>query len=215
MVNPVSFPFMLRLPELAMQRGLSALLRFVLAALTAASLAAAVAVISAGQVRWSLGPLTLRSLTPTRPLVVGAVAASLLIALGWRSAWARWVGATALVILTLLAVLAQHPDTTWPVGDGALIELYTLHAMQGQQLLGAYSQYGWHHPGPLSFDWFAPFYALAGRTAFGLSTAVLFTNVSSLAIIAWLVVRTHETRATFAVTLFALLAVYAARVPAR
>ncbi len=41
-----------------------------------------------------------------------------------------------------------------------MIELYTIHATHAAQFLGPYSQYGWHHPGPMLFYLLAPFYVV-------------------------------------------------------
>lgn len=43
-------------------------------------------------------------------------------------------------------------------------------------LLGPYSQYGWHHPGPLQYYLHAPVYLLAGSTSFSLTLAALLVN---------------------------------------
>ena len=42
-------------------------------------------------------------------------------------------------------------------GDGATLELRTLHAAHGAQLLGPYSGFYWNHPGP-AFFYLAGFY---------------------------------------------------------
>src|SRR5205807_1160723 len=40
-------------------------------------------------------------------------------------------------------------------GDNPLLELATQDALHGHQLLGPYSRFGWHHPGPAYFYWLA------------------------------------------------------------
>src|SRR5207245_552305 len=40
-------------------------------------------------------------------------------------------------------------------GDNPLLELATRDALHGHQLLGPYSRFGWHHPGPAYFYWLA------------------------------------------------------------
>ena len=42
-----------------------------------------------------------------------------------------------------------------PQKDTALAELYTRHAARGDLLLGPYSRFGWHHPGPLLYYLYA------------------------------------------------------------
>jgi hypothetical protein len=64
-------------------------------------------------------------------------------------------------VLTLLLVAAALPFVPGAIefmrrgipdvlftGDGAAIELGTLHAAHGVQLVGPYSRFGWSHPGP-------------------------------------------------------------------
>jgi hypothetical protein len=52
-----------------------------------------------------------------------------------------------LFTLLALTVVASTGAPTWRVDDGAMIELYTLYAGQGRQLLGPYSQFGGTTPG--------------------------------------------------------------------
>ncbi len=95
----------------------------------------------------------------------------------------------------------------------AISELYTIHALEGHQLLGAYSQYGWHHPGPLLFYCFAPFYALTGQSTLGIDASALFINLLSIALIGWIVGRAEDASLAFVGALFGLLVVYVMRVP--
>ncbi|BCS35616.1 hypothetical protein TBR22_A48500 [Luteitalea sp. TBR-22] len=48
-------------------------------------------------------------------------------------------------------------------------------------LVGPYSQYGWHHPGPLQYYLHAPVYFVAGSTTFSLTLAALWVNGLALA----------------------------------
>ncbi len=109
----------------------------------------------------------------------------------WRH---RVLRRAALVCLTgtiLLTACIYSADTrrTFPIGDGALIESYTLLATQGKLMVGPYSRYGWHHPGPLYFWIAAPFYALAGFKSAGLHVAVQCINASSIIVAAWVAAR--------------------------
>ena len=72
--------------------------------------------------------------------------------------------------LALSAAVNALP-AAWPTGDGAVIELYTLHATGFRQLLGPYSRFGFHHPGPAMFYVLAPFYAVSGHATASLSVA--------------------------------------------
>lgn len=68
-----------------------------------------------------------------------------------------WIVAACLVA-TLIAIAAGATPYT-PTSDTAVIEIYTLLASQGDLLLGPYSRFQWHHPGPFYFFLMAPFYA--------------------------------------------------------
>jgi hypothetical protein len=86
-----------------------------------------------------------------------------------------------------LVVYARTADASFsPVGDIALIETYTIHATQGEQLLGPYSRFGWNHPGPLYFYTLAPFYVLTGDRSAGLSAGALAINLAALALLLWI-----------------------------
>ncbi len=67
------------------------------------------------------------------------------------------------LVLVLRALWLPLPDVA-VVNDPAVIELHTLRALTGDQLLGPYSRLGFHHPGPAMFYALAPFYALGGQT---------------------------------------------------
>lgn len=80
-------------------------------------------------------------------------------------------------------------------------------------MLGAYSQYGWFHPGPLLFYLLAPFYTVGGRTVYGLDLGAFVINVLSLVIIASIVGRRRSLSPVTAVSLLAGLSAYLARLP--
>jgi hypothetical protein len=54
-------------------------------------------------------------------------------------------------------------------GDLAVLELGIFDAWEGKRLIGPYSRFGWHHPGPLYFYLLLPIYALSKA-----SSAALF-----------------------------------------
>ena len=115
-----------------------------------------------------------------------------------------------------LCSIARAAAPTWPTNDGAMIELYTVHATHATQFLGPYSQYGWHHPGPMFFYLLAPFYELSGHATFGLNAGALVINIVSLALVAWLAARRTDEASllpVFSVALFLLVMLYVARVP--
>ena len=80
----------------------------------------------------------------------------------------------------LAKALCNLPDNAKIAGDGALIELCTLRAAAGDQLLGPYSRFSFHHPGPLMFYCLAPFYVALGKSYGALCTGALVLNLASL-----------------------------------
>ncbi len=70
-------------------------------------------------------------------------------------------------------------------GDHALIALATAQAADGRRLLGPYSRLGFHHPGPVLFYLYAPFYAGSGGRYLALCLAVLLlVTVSTVTVLA-------------------------------
>ncbi len=114
--------------------------------------------------------------------------------------------AAASVALGLWA--RQGADAT-PTSDIAVIESYTLLASQGNLLLGPYSRFQWHHPGPLYFFWMVPFYVLSGFRTTGLYAGALALNLLSLSLIVWVLAR--RAHHVVAITVCAALAVYSWR----
>jgi hypothetical protein len=80
----------------------------------------------------------------------------------------------------LVRMVSRLPAATGVLGDPAVIELYTLRATTGDQLLGPYSRFGFHHPGPLAFYCLAPFYLAFGKTYAALCVGALVLNLASL-----------------------------------
>src|SRR5262245_8645072 len=130
-----------------------------------------------------------------------------------RRALGIGIALVGIVLLISLASVARRGAPTWPVADAALIEIYTQHATRGEQLLGAYSQYGWYHPGPLLFYLLAPFYVIGGRTLYGLDLGALLINLGAMLIIASILGRPRGMSPITAVLLFVGLFVYFARLP--
>ena len=73
--------------------------------------------------------------------------------------------------------------------DPAVIELSTLRAASGDQLLGPYSRFRVHHPGPMMFYALAPFYECGHRSHVALCVGALFWNCVWLFSIAVVVYR--------------------------
>lgn len=117
------------------------------------------------------------------------------------------VGLLLLPPLVLLArqLAAGLPEIT--VGsDPAVIELATREAAQGRRLLGPYSRFGFHHPGPAMFYLLLPGYLLGGCTHGGLLLGALLLNLLGLTATALAVTRLHDRRlAVAALVLLPLL----------
>lgn len=97
------------------------------------------------------------------------------------------VGSMPVVVLLVMNVSVAGAER-FPAGDIAVLEIGTRSALGGDQLLGAYSRFGWRHPGPALFYWYSPFYRLSGNQLGGLVVAA--TTVSLLSI--GLIVRTTQ-----------------------
>jgi hypothetical protein len=87
--------------------------------------------------------------------------------------------AAAAPFLPDLAQFARRgvPDVLF-TGDGALLELSTLHAAHGTQLVGPYSRFVWSHPGPAFFYLCAPLYRLFHFHGPALNLTVLLANLA-------------------------------------
>lgn len=84
----------------------------------------------------------------------------------------------------LVLLVLQAGKATDFGGDASLLELATMEAASGRRLLGAYSRYGWHHPGPAYFYVLAVPYRLLGPDA-GLQAGALLVNaVAAVGVVA-------------------------------
>lgn len=77
------------------------------------------------------------------------------------------VAASVLALLPVFVLLVTRAGRDYlPHGDIAIIDLRVRDLVAGDfPLLGAYSRYGWNHPGPMFFFVLAPLSALAGGAA--------------------------------------------------
>lgn len=110
------------------------------------------------------------------------------------------------VSLGLWARLA--PDST-ATSDIAVIESYTLLAAQGDLLLGPYSRFQWHHPGPLYFFWLVPFHILSGLRTAGLNAGAVTLNLAAIGLTVWILFR--RAQPVVALACVAALALYSWR----
>ncbi|MEO5678139.1 MAG: hypothetical protein ABIS47_00555 [Acidimicrobiales bacterium] len=119
----------------------------------------------------------------------------------------RPVAALATVVLALsplvwdLARTAGDLRRTYlPWGDDALLELNARDVLAGRQLLGPYSRFGWHHPGPAEALVLSLPVRLAGHGA-GLALGSGLWNLAIAAVILTVVWRRHGTTAAVAASL--------------
>ncbi len=145
-----------------------------------------------------LGFIKLTIHDPIRPLIVSLVSAAAFLlwsALQGRPLRRAWTIAwlTPIVGCLLIALLNAFFDTasaeSYPIGDGAFLEIYTLHAIRGIWTLGPYSQFGWHHPGPMFFYLLAPAYMLSEEKTIALHVGAFAINLLSMVTIAVVLVR--------------------------
>jgi hypothetical protein len=99
------------------------------------------------------------------------------------------LGLTALLSAVWLPLTAASAADAPTISDIAVIESYTRMASQGHLLVGAYSRFQWHHPGPLPFYVLAPFYVASGMKNAGLNAGAAVVNVTCLAYIMAVLVR--------------------------
>ena len=162
--------------------------------------------------KWRLLGIPVRAVDFARPLSLGAALAAVLLLYGWKQRAFRLVAVALLAAFATLALAgyARQASPYVPVGDLALIESYTIDASDGKLLVGAYSRFGWHHPGPVYFYLLAPFYELSDRRTVALAAAALYINLASLLAIAWLLLSLRCGR--LAVVSMTLTALYLFRV---
>jgi hypothetical protein len=161
--------------------------RLVLAA-AVASLALAFALFWGFDFTLRLGPIRIRMTDPFRPLALAIVLSAAALVL--RRSRTLAVLLVAACGAAALIAYARTADAAFaPAGDIALIEAYTIHASNGDLLLGPYSRFGWNHPGPLYFYVQAPFYVMSEHRTAGLSAGALAINLSALGLLIWVCLR--------------------------
>jgi hypothetical protein len=177
----------------------------------------ALAATAGGPLQTRFGPWRISVANPVRPFIAGAILSGVLAALAYRPLSTRRWRISAAMMASVFAVLGvllfvRGLPRPWPTGDGAVIELYTLHATELQQLLGPYSRFGWHHPGPAMFYALAPFYALSGRATVSLEGGALAVNAVALLIVGWTLWRSRA-GPMLSLAICGVLALYVLRVP--
>ena len=117
-------------------------------------------------------------------------------AVGTRARSRRWAVTAGLLLLAGLPALAGLVDL-WldrdgpylPIGDHAILAMAVDAVGEHETLLGAYSRFGWFHPGPMGTYLFAGFSFLLGGALQALSAGMLVINGASAMTAVWLVRR--------------------------
>lgn len=104
----------------------------------------------------------------------------------------RLVGVLALVAVVawpavaVVRLLGPQASASSPLGDQALLALGAGRALQLEQLVGPYSRFGWHHPGPALFYVLAlPIWLFGSGVGLSLGT-ILINGGASVATVAYL-----------------------------
>ena len=174
---------------------------------------AAIFVASGDGLSWRAGPLRIGVRDPSNPLLLAVALCGLLVAISWRAprrrTWAL-VAVTGVVALAGIAV-TRDAERLFPLADIAVIEMYARDALTGKLLVGPYSRFGWHHPGPSYFYLIAPIYALAGQQPAALAAGAAAIMMAAVGLIAWTASRSCGSVVTAAI--LASVAAYLVRLP--
>jgi hypothetical protein len=100
------------------------------------------------------------------------------------------IGITVIAVLPLVVAALTHVGgSVVPIGDFAIIDWRVRDVFTSSTpLVGAYSRFGWSHPGPVMYWALAPFSLLAGGAAWGMyvgSALIQAVGVAWSARIAW------------------------------
>jgi len=98
-----------------------------------------------------------------------------------RALWRLSVAVAILAGLAVAAVSTRTAPETYPVADTATTSIYTLRAARGELAVGAYSRFGWNHPGPLLYQVLALPYEVSGRREMALKWTALALNLAWIA----------------------------------
>jgi hypothetical protein len=145
-------------------------------------------------------------------LIIAAFLGGCLIAACWRTRVRAWgLSAGVFIVAAESVALTRAAEKIFPIGDMAVLEIYVRNALSGQLMVGPYSRFGWHHPGPIYFYLLAPAYRLAGSTTASLAGGAAVIAVASVALLAWLGARSLGPRSSSIV--LASIVLYLWRVP--
>jgi len=112
-----------------------------------------------------------------------------------RTVWTKVLGAIAvcpLILCILVYWFVRGLGDECLIGDKAIVEIYTRHAMGFGLTLGPYSVFGWNHPGPSCFYALAvPYFLSSGKASSLYLGALMLNGVSAAALVA-LLSRVHR-----------------------
>ena len=94
----------------------------------------------------------------------------------------RWMFVVAAGFLLIAVAIRFVPDVA-PEGDYAVIDIHVINAIRALEPVGAYSRFGWNHPGPTYSHLLAPLYWLSGYRHLAILVTVTLINVASLAVL--------------------------------
>jgi hypothetical protein len=149
--------------------------------------------------------------TPSHVLLIAAALTACLLALSWRNPEQRLLALIIAVGIGALAalLLVRRARIVFPLADTALLEIYTKRVLTAELLVGPYSRFGWHHPGPAYFYLLAPFYALSDLRSAGLNAGAFTLGLCAVVTVAWSVARSFN--AAVSVPIIASIVWYAWR----
>jgi hypothetical protein len=92
-------------------------------------------------------------------------------------------------VVMIASLFTDRMSNVPTFGDTALLELTIRDVGHRMILLGPYSRFHWHHPGPLMFDWLAIPYRLFGADSTALNQGSALTAGIAVGIAAWVTFR--------------------------
>lgn len=131
-----------------------------------------------------------------------------------------WIGLIFTVLVPLVIPVghiimdAAKSPIIYHESDFAAIEINTISAMHGRQLLGVYSRFAWNHPGPMFFYLMAPMYVLGGMNCTSLILAcIIIVLIFAMAVMAVVHSGCRGSSRIMAYSTAVLLAVYLWKLP--
>src|SRR5207248_1026407 len=109
---------------------------------------------------------------------------------------ALWLALLPLAAGAIVA-LAQTGHHLYPWGDHAVVETETLRTWRFDDLLGTYSRFQWHHPGPALFWFMSPLYMASGHSPAALNASAALLGAIAVAVVVAVTARRAGRTAAF------------------